>query len=333
MVTKGAVKDLFAAQGIKVMADVLPHLPDEAILSVANTLWFNNINQPEGRSAATALLLAAKRVLKDMPRESRRVAVEDLFINQMLKGQRRRVEVSEREGVNIPAFIAISPSMRCNLKCVGCYAGSYTTGDELDFETVDRIVAEAKDMGIYYINMAGGEPFLWKGTFELLQKHTDVFFQVFSNGTLLDQAACRRLAELGNAIVFVSVEGFEEETDRRRGKGVFEKIMRAMENLRECKVPFGFSATPLRETNELMVSEKFIDFWVNQQKCCGGWYFNYVPIGWKPSLDMMPTPQQRVYRWQKMQEIRQKFNVFLIDFWNDGAVGGSAWRQDTVICT
>lgn len=95
-----------------------------------------------------------------------------------------------------------------------------------------------------------------------------------------------------------------------------------MANLREQKVPFGFSATPLRGNNELLVSDEFIDFWVKQQGCCSGWYFNYIPIGWKPSLDLMPTPEQRLYRWRKLAEIREKHSLFVIDFWNDGAIGG-----------
>ncbi len=47
-------------------------------------------------------------------------------------------------------------------------------------------------------------------------------------------------------MVVVSCEGYEEETDRWKGAGVFKKIMRAMNNLREARVLFGSSATVTR---------------------------------------------------------------------------------------
>jgi len=41
------------------------------------------------------------------------------------------------------------------------------------------------------------------------------------------------LAELGNVLPCISVEGFEKETDTRRGNGHFEKVVTAMDNLRD----------------------------------------------------------------------------------------------------
>lgn len=159
MVVGDAVKEFVAEQVIKAMAQIAPHLPDEAITSAASRLWLNKITAPQGKEAALSLLLTAKKVLRDMPKESREKAVQSLFINQMLLGHRIRTETAEREGISIPTFVAISPSMVCNLRCVGCYAGSYTRSDELDFATVDRIMRELKELGIYYVNVAGGEPF------------------------------------------------------------------------------------------------------------------------------------------------------------------------------
>jgi len=61
---------------------------------------------------------------------------------------------------------------------------------------------------------------------------------MYTNGTLIDKKMAKRMADLGNVVPQVSVEGFEKETDARRGKGVFKKILRAFENMREAGVPF-----------------------------------------------------------------------------------------------
>ena len=61
---------------------------------------------------------------------------------------------------------------------------------------------------------------------------------------------------MGNVYPCLSLEGFQPETEARRGKGTYARIMTAMDNLRNAGVPFGFSATVLRDNNELVSSRK-----------------------------------------------------------------------------
>jgi MoaA/NifB/PqqE/SkfB family radical SAM enzyme len=211
--------------------------------------------------------------------------------------------------------------MRCNLRCIGCYASEYAKNDEMALGLLDRILREAKEMGIYFITISGGEPFFRKDLLDLLAKHDDIYFQVYSNGTLIDAPLADRLAELGHVVPSISVEGFEAETDARRGEGTFERILSAMRNLRDRGVFFGFSATATRRNNELLVSDAFVDFW-RGQGCSFGWYFNYIPIGREPRLDLMPTPEQRLHRRRRLMDLRERLPMLLMDFWNDGALVG-----------
>jgi hypothetical protein len=71
--------------------------------------------------------------------------------------------------------------------------------------------------------------------------------------------------DMGNLTPGISVEGFEKETDQRRGKGVYKKILAAMENLRSEGVPFGVSITAMRHNWDLVSSDEFYDFWFNRQ--------------------------------------------------------------------
>jgi len=127
---------------------------------------------------------------------------------------------------------------------------------------------------------------------------------------------------LGNAAPAISIEGFEKETDARRGEGTFKRIMEAMDNLRNAGVPFGFSATPTKLNIETLMSDEFIDLMI-EKGCSIGWFFQYVPIGRKPDVSLMATPEQRFRLRRRSIEIRNTKPIFIGDFWNDGPyVGG-----------
>ena len=270
--------------------------------------------------AAIMLDLMLRRLHRGFPVLSKNVK-EKFVQNFIVKpytvyGPRRRA-FFEENGYEVPSLIVISPSMKCNLNCYGCYAGDYRKADDLDMGTVNRVINEAKQMGIFFFVISGGEPNYWPHLIETLETHDDAIFQIYTNGTLIDERRAEEFARLGNALPCISVEGFEKETDERRGKGVFEKISRAMDLLRENGVIFGFSATATRQNNEFIVSNEFVDYYM-EKGIFIGWYFNYIPIGKKPNLDMMPTPEQRDYRRKRIIELRDTKKTVLADFWNDG---------------
>ncbi len=270
--------------------------------------------------AAVMLNLMLRRLHRGFPTLSKS-AKEKFVQNFIIKpytiyGPRRRA-YREETGEDAPSLLVISPSMKCNLHCYGCYAGDYKKADGLPIEVVNRIINEAKEIGIFFFVISGGEPNMWPHLVEMLETHDDAIFQIYTNGTLIDDKRADEFARLGNALPCISVEGFEKETDERRGKGTFQKISDAMDRLRERGVIFGFSATATRENNELIVSDEFIDYYIDKGIYIG-WYFNYIPIGKKPDLDLMPTPEQRDYRRKKVIELRDRKQVVVADFWNDG---------------
>jgi len=310
LTAKGAVK-----AGMK----ILPLISDETLLrfsrrKIAEVPW------PEGQDFMERLLVFGKRALSDASENCRQKAAMNFFYNFLVVGYVRRKLFKEEHGFRPPYLLVISPTMRCNLKCYGCYAGSYAK-QELDLATVNRVIDEAKTMGAYFIVISGGEPFAWHHIYDLFEQQNDVYFQVYTNGSLIDEKVAERLAHLGNVVPCISVEGFEKETDERRGKGTFAAIMRAMDALRSNGVIFGFSATATRHNNDFIVSDEFVDFY-EKKGCFIGWYFNYVPIGRKPNMDLMPTPEQRIYRRRRLLQLRSERRILLADFWNDGPLTG-----------
>lgn len=307
-----------AAQGLfKSGLHLVPLMSDQSFLSIFEGK-IKTVTSPEGREFVRSLLLSSKRAIASS--QTRKVAIGLLsnMIAEVFDAQEKREDFRKKYKFEPPNLMVISPTMRCNLRCYGCYAGEYSQADDLAPELLERVVNEAKEMGIFFITVSGGEPFFSQDVLNLWKKHRDIFFQVYTNGTLIDREMAKRLAEYSNVIPCISVEGYETETDKRRGYGTYAKIMAAMDNLRTEGVPFGFSATATRQNNELISSDEFVDFYASKG-CFIGWYFNYIPIGRKPDLNLMPTPQQRVDRWKKITAIRHKRSIALADFWCDGA--------------
>ncbi len=298
---------------------VLPTVSDEKLLNFAER-YVGSIAWPTGRDFMRAMLLQIKKYLPRLSKPVRRSAIQFVSDALFYKGPLR--DSFEREaGFSPPLLLVISPTVRCNLKCKDCYAGMYAKEGDLSEELVDRVLNEAKAMGIYFVVISGGEPFTWGPLLNILEKHPDLTFMIYTNGTFIDTDIAARLSELGNAMPCISVEGFEAETERRRGPGVYPKVLQAMANLRNAGCLFAFSATATRENNELLVSDEFVDFY-REQGCFFGWYFNYMPIGSKPDLEFVPTPEQREYRRQRMNELRRERRMLLSDFWNDGPLVG-----------
>lgn len=263
----------------------------------------------------------ARRFLTRLNPQVRSRLVRCLFVEGTLLGPKRRHALEPELGYYPPSTLVISPSMRCPLKCYGCYAGSYAKEDELTFEEVDRIIQDAKALGMYFLVFSGGEPFAWKPLMPIFEKHQDVFFLTFTSGMLLDDGTVDRLAALGNCCPAISCEGFEEETDRRRGQGAFRKVEHAMRRLAQKGVVVSFSATATRNNVDTITSDQFIDH-LTDAGCMMGWYFSYIPIGRNPDLNLMPTPEQRVALSRRVKDLRARKPTVLIDFWNDGEFSG-----------
>ena len=82
----------------------------------------------------------------------------------------------------------MDPTSACNLKCTGCWAAEYGHQMSMDLETLDRIITEAKALGLYVYFFGWGTFSPEKDIIKLCEKHTDCYFLAFTNGTLIDEA-------------------------------------------------------------------------------------------------------------------------------------------------
>lgn len=227
---------------------------------------------------------------------------------------------------NIPWLILMDPTSACNLHCTGCWAAEYGNRLNLTFEELDNVITQGKELGIYFYMFTGGEPLVRKADIiKLCEKHNDCAFLAYTNGTLVDEAFCEQMQKVGNLYLAISLEGFAEVNDLRRGNGVFGKVMNAMSLLKQHGLIFGTSICYTSKNIETVTSDEFVDLLVENGSRYA-LYFHYMPVGNEADVSLLPTMEQRKYMYTRVREIRNMTHgkgLFTMDFQNDGEfVGG-----------
>jgi len=258
------------------------------------------------------------RVMEYLPRENQEKLFRSLFLHGFFLGKRRKEQFAKEHGFEPPLLMILSPSWQCNLRCKGCYTLGYARDRKgLSREVVDGILEECGEMGIFFVTILGGEPLMWPHLLEVIGSHPNFFFQVYTNGTLLTSELARELSRLGNVALVFSIEGGEEETDSWRGKGVYRKIMEAMDMAREARIIIGTSATVTSRNVEVVSSDEFLDFMISKGSLAQ-MYFLYIPVNGRADFSLMVSPEQRDLLRRRVLRARNTKPIFLIDFWNDG---------------
>jgi MoaA/NifB/PqqE/SkfB family radical SAM enzyme len=250
----------------------------------------------------------------------------NLFLKEFLNPSNAEIKEKFREkyGVNPPGFMTISPEGTCNLHCRDCYAASVSTDlPRLSAETFNRILKDKREQwASWFTVISGGEPFKWRDKetdlIDIASQNQNQYFMVYTNSTLIDKKAAKRMAQAGNISPSISVEGFEDETDFRRGKGVYKKILEAFENLNEAGVPFGISVTANASNVKRCFSEEMIQFYFKEKGALYQWVFQYMPIGRGADVAAQVPPDVRKDIWYREQELIKKERLLIADFWNGG---------------
>ena len=266
------------------------------------------------------------RILNEVDPHVIKMSALDYGFEAAFCGKKEINEMRVKHQCNIPWLILMDPTSACNLHCTGCWAAEYGNRLNLSFEDMDRIVTQSKELGIYLYFFTGGEPLVRKDDIiRLCEKHDDCGFHAFTNGTLIDEKFCQDMKRVGNFSVAISLEGFNEVNDLRRGKGVFDKVMHAMDLMKQYGLIFGTSICYTSKNYKVVTSDEFLDM-IIEKGARFSWYFHYMPVGNEASCELLPDPDQREYMYHRIREIRAMKGgkpIFAFDFQNDGEyVGG-----------
>ncbi len=255
----------------------------------------------------------------------------DLFTHITMDNfkQIEQVRVGDKNNCFVPRCLLLDPTSSCNLKCTGCWAAGYNNHDNIPYEKLDDILTQAENLKIGYCFLSGGEPLVRKADLlKLCEKHQKISFSAFTNGLLIDEEFADNIARIGNFTVALSIEGFREKTDFRRGEGVYDKVIKAMDILKSRDIAFGFSTCYHSQNYKEIASDEFLDFMCEKGSWMG-WLFTYIPVGNDADLSLVCSPEQRAYVQEKVASYNARHDIAIIDFWNSGHLAAGCVAAST----
>ena len=211
-------------------------------------------------------------------------------------------------GEHIPPFLIASITSSCNLHCAGCYSRcNHATVDsepvkQMTDDEWKKIFNEAEELGISFILLAGGEPMLRRGVIEAAGKKQNILFPIFTNGTYLDEKYLELFDKCRNLIPVMSIEGNRELTDERRGKGVYDRLIANMDEIKKRGLIFGASITVTTRNFKEVTSQEFLNS-LSEKGCKVVIFVEYVPVT-EESKELAPTDSEREYLQNEILRLR-----------------------------
>jgi MoaA/NifB/PqqE/SkfB family radical SAM enzyme len=224
----------------------------------------------------------------------------------------------EREGLLVPPVMIVSITSRCNLACAGCYmhGRKEKSAGEMSPEILASVVDQAAELGVSILVLAGGEPLVRQNEiFALAKAHPRILFPLFTNGLLIDETVAAAIAGCRNIVPVISFEGFREDTDIRRGNGVYDRLLATCSRLKEQNIFFGCSVTTTRENFNQVTGDAF----VRQMIDSGARVFTfveYVPMA-PGTENLVLTHEQKKTLQAVLSVFNQKFPALFIGFPGD----------------
>lgn len=275
-------------------------------------------------------------IVRDLTKISSRNPKESWFMFRYAMAAKRagaRREAAIRRGEHIPPFLIASVTSACNLHCEGCYArareqrgfGGGCGDDESPAQLTDLewvgIFEEAKNLGIGFVLVAGGEPLLRHELITALGQIPEIIFPIFTNGTLLTDSAIKVFDRHRNLVPIISIEGHEDTTNDRRGHGIYDQVQLAMDKMNRKKIFFGVSVTVQSENLTEACSRELLSY-LRDSGCKVVFYVEYVPIDQDSETPVL-TENQRTFLEEQLVLIRQEYpGMIFISFPGDEKESG-----------
>ena len=259
-------------------------------------------------------------IVKDALRASFKNPKEALYLRKFSKYSRRATEIRQNfseNGKNIPVFLIASITSSCNLHCTGCYSrASNACNDEeplnqLSADQWEDIFKQAKDIGISFIVLAGGEPMIREDVIRKASGYPEILFPIFTNGTLINDDYFKLFDKNRNLVPIFSIEGDEAATNSRRGEGIYSKLTESMEQMKNKNIIFGASVTYTRKNLRSLMSDNFIAQ-LHDFGCKVIFFIEYVPMN-ENTIDLAPTDTERNLLFGKIDCLRDDYEdmIFL----------------------
>ncbi|OGD45841.1 hypothetical protein A3K70_04545 [Candidatus Bathyarchaeota archaeon RBG_16_48_13] len=251
---------------------------------------------------------------------------QGVFFLRTLRWQRRAAQIRdnwEKLGIHVPPILVFSVTSRCNLHCKGCYDQTLRGSREKDIsdELLRRVMAEAKELGISFIVLGGGEPLMRPLVLDIPAEYPEIMFLTFTNSLLIDDGVLRKMNDRRNIIPLLSLEGYQTDTDERRGKGVYEMLQRSIDMLRQEGIFWGTSLTITRQNFDEVTDSVFVEKLFNAG-CRLFMLVEYTPVKEGPE-DWVLNETQRSELIKRRDLFRAKYRAAFVALpWDEEEIGG-----------
>lgn len=251
----------------------------------------------------------------DALRVTLRNPLQAIYFFQTVRWQRRSARLRshfDKQGITVPPIMIFSITNRCNLHCKGCYhhALQRTGKQEMSADKLRSIFSEAGSLGISFCVLAGGEPLVRKDILDITREYPKILFLVFTNGTLMNDDIIQKLKGRQNFIPVISMEGYEDGTDGRRGKGIYQRLQNIVEKLGNKHIFWSVSLTVTR-SNFYEVTDKGFIKSLLKMGCKLFFFLEYTPIN-EETEDWVITVEQRNQLMITRNLLRSEFRALFI---------------------
>jgi MoaA/NifB/PqqE/SkfB family radical SAM enzyme len=260
-----------------------------------------------------ALLQDALRIAFKRPRLA-------AYILRSMRREKKAEKIRERwrkKGIPVPPFMIASVTAQCNLRCKGCYHKALKRSHEKEMpaQRWATFISEARELGVSFILVGGGEPLLKKDLLKTMAACPEIVFPLFTNGFLIDDDVLAAFKKNANIVPMLSIEGYERETDVRRGGGIFSKVEKAMRSMKDTGVFFGASLTITRENFTVLTDPVFIEY-VLSLGCSAILFVEYVPVK-EGTEDLILSKGQVGSLRRFLDSFRKKYPAIFVGFPGD----------------
>src|SRR5271169_6292216 len=114
--------------------------------------------------------------------------------------------------LNVPLSVQLDLTYRCNERCVHCYLDHDDHG-EMSLAEIKHLLDEMAEAGVFILTLSGGEIFLRKDFFEILEYARELTFciKLKTNAVLIREAQAARIRDLGVESIQVSIYSHRPE--------------------------------------------------------------------------------------------------------------------------
>lgn len=200
---------------------------------------------------------------------------------------------------------------RCNQQCPHCYSRTQRK-KSMKEATIKRIIKLVR--GNYkHIFITGGEPTLDRRVLSIAASNPDIMFFMFTNGGPIDSVYAAKLSRLGNLIPVLSIDGSsQKQHDYFKGKGSWQRLMRAIKVLNASRIPWGYLSMITDNNARQLLSKKFVKA-MKQKGAILARYLEFIPVGQSALPAWVPSGETYYLMEKRKRQIIKNYEIYMQD--------------------